>query len=65
MMAGTPVIGQSFNLGDGYHPRSGWPTTSFVSEGEKNQVYLGKVIVIVVLVFCNVYPNLILMLLCV
>ena len=56
-------IGQSCNLGDGYHPSSGWPTSSFVSEGEKNKVYLAKVLV--VLVFCNVNPNLILKILCV
>ena len=63
VMAGTPAIGQSCNLGDGYHPSSGWPTPSFVSEGEKNHVYLAKAMV--VLVFCNVHPNLILILLCV
>ena len=56
-------IGQSCNVGDGYHPSSHWPTSIFVSVGEKNQVYLAKVIV--VLVFCNVHPNLILILLCV
>ena len=48
-------IGQSCNLGDGYHPSSHWPTSSFVSVGEKNQVYLAKDIV--VLVFCNMHPN--------
>ena len=53
-------IGQSCNIGDGYHPSSHWLTSSFVSVGEKNQVYLAKVIV--VLVFCNVHPNLILIL---
>ena len=56
-------IGQSCNLGDGYHPSSGWATSSFFSVGEKNQVYLAKVIVI--FDFCNVHPNLILLLLCV
>ena len=35
-------IGQSCKLGDGYPPSSGWPTSSFVSVGEKNQVYLAK-----------------------
>ena len=56
-------IGQSYILGDGYHPSSGWLTFSFVSVGETNQVYLAKVIVS--LVFCNVHPNLIPILLCV
>ena len=56
-------IGQSCNLGDGYHPSSGWLTSSFVSVAEKNQVYLAKVIVLSV--FCNVHPNFILILLCV
>ena len=54
-------IGQSCNLRDGYHPSSGWPTSRFVSVGEKNQVDLAKVIV--VLIFCNVHLNLILLLL--
>ena len=48
-------IGQSCYFGDGYHPSSGWPTSSFVPVGEKNQVYLAKVMV--VLVFCNAHPN--------
>ena len=48
-------IGQSCKLGDGYHPSSHWPTSSFVSLGDKNQVYLAKVLV--VLVFCNVHTN--------
>ena len=48
-------IGQSCNVGDGYHPSSHWPTSIFVSVGEKNQVYLAKVMI--VLVFCNVHPN--------
>ena len=56
-------IGQSYILGDRYHPISGWLTFSFVSVGETNQVYLAKVIVS--LVFCNVHPNLIPILLCV
>ena len=56
-------IEKSCNLEDGYHPSSGWPTSSFVPVGEKNQVYLAKVIV--VLDFFNVHPNLILILLCV
>ena len=55
--------GQSCNLGDGYHPSFGWPTSRFVSVGEKNQVYLAKVIV--VLDIFNVHPNLILILLCI
>ena len=38
------------------------PTSSFVSVGEKNQVYLAKVMV--VLLLCNMHPNLILILLC-
>ena len=54
-------IGQLCNLGDGYHPSFGWPTSRFVSVGEKNQVYLAKVIV--VLVFHNVHRNLIMILL--
>ena len=56
-------IGQSCNLGDRYHPSSGWPNSSFVSVGEKNHAYFAKVII--VLIFCNVHPNLILILLCV
>ena len=52
MMAGTPVIGQSFNLGDGYHPSFGWPTSRFVSVGEKNQVYLAKVMVVYYFAMC-------------
>ena len=56
-------IGQLCNLGDGYHPSFGWPTSRFVSVGEKNQVYLAKVIV--VLDIFNVHPNLILILLCI
>ena len=51
-------IGQSCNLGDKWHPSSGWPTSSFVPVGEKNRVSLENVIV--VLDFCNVHPNLIL-----
>ena len=40
-----------------------WPTSSFVSVRKNNQVYLANVMV--VLVFYNVHPNLILILLCV
>ena len=39
------------------------PLPAFFSVGEENQVYFAKVIV--VLAFCNVHPNLILLLLCV
>ena len=38
-------IEQTCNPGDGHHPSSGWPTSSFVSVGEKSQVYLAKVLV--------------------
>ena len=45
-------IGQSCNLGDGYHPSSHWPTSSFVSLGDENQVYLAKVLVVQFFAMC-------------
>ena len=45
-------IEQSCKVGDVYHPRSGWPTSIFVSVGEKNQVYLAKVMVVYYFAMC-------------
>ena len=65
MMAGTPsvIVDNHVTLEMDSIQALALPTSSFVSVGEKNQVYLAKVIV--VLVFCNVHANLILVLLCV
>ena len=65
MMAGTPsvIVDNHVTLEMDSIQALALPTSSFVSVGEKNQVYLAKVIG--VSVFCNVHPNLILILLCV
>ena len=65
MMAGTPTVALDNHVTlemDTTQSLPG-PLPAFFSVGEENQVYFAKVIV--VLAFCNVHPNLILILFCV